>query len=423
MTPGRKIATRSVAAFTGIAAGVSFIILLGALGGGNGGSRPRASPEPPAPTPAETAAAETDHAADVPGEDVLKDGSPGRREETFLAWAPGSLPPETESTIDALTEVRVATTVYAGLDWIEGSTMPGAKSIQRPAPGYAIPFEIAAIQPHEYARFADPGDRRKVKELDDGEALLAETARDLRGAGRGLRIDLGERRLRVVGTVGDKTTNGYEALIAGPPPSEWTRSDRFVLARLEGDDGRRAVERKIESLLPAGQPLQTRTEGENPFLRYGDSVLPQLLVKETFGEFAARPLPDGTLDIESSWMRNNIRTESVPILGDVTCHRVLFPQLREALRDIERQGLGHAIHPQQFAGCFSARFINSNPNGRLSHHSWGIAVDLNAPENSFGTKADIDMRIVEVFEERWGFTWGGRWIIPDGMHFEWVKFP
>ena len=25
--------------------------------------------------------------------------------------------------------------------------------------------------------------------------------------------------------------------------------------------------------------------------------------------------------------------------------------------------------------------------------------------------------------EDWGFTWGGRWLVPDGMHFEFVRFP
>jgi D-alanyl-D-alanine carboxypeptidase len=25
--------------------------------------------------------------------------------------------------------------------------------------------------------------------------------------------------------------------------------------------------------------------------------------------------------------------------------------------------------------------------------------------------------------ERWGFTWGGRWLVPDGMHFEFLRFP
>jgi hypothetical protein len=25
--------------------------------------------------------------------------------------------------------------------------------------------------------------------------------------------------------------------------------------------------------------------------------------------------------------------------------------------------------------------------------------------------------------ERWGFTWGGRWLVPDPAHFEWVRAP
>jgi hypothetical protein len=29
---------------------------------------------------------------------------------------------------------------------------------------------------------------------------------------------------------------------------------------------------------------------------------------------------------------------------------------------------------------------------------------------------------VEIFD-RWGFTWGGSWLVPDGMHFEFRNFP
>ena len=85
------------------------------------------------------------------------------------------------------------------------------------------------------------------------------------------------------------------------------------------------------------------------------------------------------------------------------------------------RALSHAVDAD--SGCFSARFINSDPSGRLSHHSWGIAIDLNQAQNGFGAKPNMDMRVVDVFEDRWGFTWGGRWIIPDGIHFEWIKFP
>ncbi|MDQ4095345.1 MAG: M15 family metallopeptidase [Actinomycetota bacterium] len=420
MSRRRDAGARIAAAVVGVVVGVGLIFVLGAVGGTTeSGTRPTSSP----PTSRVTASPESDPSPSPTRHQGDPDHPGSGPRDAFLAWAPGSLPAHTEREIDVLRVVRTATTVYAGLDWIKSWTLPGARSPERPPPGYAIPFEIASVQPNEYARFALPDDRRPIRGLDAGEALLAETSRKLRSGGRGLRIDLGERRVRVVGTVDDRSTNGYEALIAGPPPPEWARADRFVLARLKEPGRRRTVERKIESLLPPGQPLQTRIAGENPFLRYGDAVLPQLIIKDTFGEFAARPLEDGRVEIEPHWVRRNITTARVPILGEVTCHRLLFPQLRAALRDIQRQGLAHAIHPEQFAGCYSPRFISSNPDGRLSHHSWGVAIDINAWENGFGTKADLDMRIVEIFEDRWGFTWGGRWIVPDGMHFEWVKFP
>ena len=398
--------------------GAIVVLALAALGGSDPPDRrdPVAAPTQPETEVSPSAPA----TGTVPGDDDSPPSQRARQADAFLAWTPGSLPARAEAHLEAMPEVRAATTVYAGLDWIV-SSHDATGVVDRPPSGYAIPFEIAAIEPAEYARFVPQDERAAVRRLEEGDALLAETERDLRGAGAGLRIDLGERRLRATDVVSDVATNGYEALIAGPPPPEWPRADRFVLAHLRRPRDRTKVARELAALMPRGQPLQTRAEGENPFLRYGDAVLPQLLVKETFGEFAARPMSDGTIDIHNEWERRNIRVASVPILGEVKCHRVLFPQLREALRDVQRQGLAHTI--QQFGGCFSARFINSNPGGRLSHHSWGIAIDLNVPENTYGTKGNMDMRVVEIFEDRWGFTWGGHWIAPDPMHFEWIKFP
>jgi hypothetical protein len=96
--------------------------------------------------------------------------------------------------------------------------------------------------------------------------------------------------------------------------------------------------------------------------------------------------------------------------------------LRHALEEIQAEGLAFTIDAGDFGGCYSGRFIDSNPGGRLSHHSWGIAIDLNVGENRPGTRSDQDPRLVRIMERN-GFTWGGRWLIPDGMHFEWVRFP
>jgi hypothetical protein len=150
--------------------------------------------------------------------------------------------------------------------------------------------------------------------------------------------------------------------------------------------------------------------------------LSQLLVKATFGEFSAEPRRDGTIATQTAWRAKNIVAREVPILGEVTCHRGLFPQLEQAMQEAADAGLAFTIDPDDFGGCYGPRFIDSNPGGRLSHHSWGIAIDFNVAQNRPGTPPDLDRRFVRIMESN-GFTWGGRWLIPDGMHFEWVRFP
>ncbi|MFN2488557.1 MAG: M15 family metallopeptidase [Actinomycetota bacterium] len=349
----------------------------------------------------------------------------------LLAWSPrpsvsplraGGLPANTEAVLEAMRGVRGATTVIAGVDWMSSTRAADGTKIDSPRRGLSIPIEAAIVKPREYASFVPAPERDAVLALGEGEVLLAETEAELRGAGGGLTMRMTDGRVRVASVVSDIATNGYEVLMRGSVPEGWTRADRFVLLRLDHAGRRRAVRRRILSLLPAGSVLRIRSQRETPFLRYGDAVQPQLMIKKSFGEFAARPLPDGRISIDPGWISNNIRRARVPILGRVACHRALFPQLRGALRDVRANGIAYVINPQDFGGCFSPRFISRQPGGRLSHHAWGIALDFNVSENGFGTKADQDERLVETMEA-WGFTWGGRWLIPDGMHFEWNRWP
>ncbi len=341
----------------------------------------------------------------------------------LLAWASGGLPSDTENMLQGLPEVRRVTTVVTGVDWLaETRSVDGARTQSAPK-GLAVPLDVAAVDPRGYSAFVPPAERAIVAALGAGEAVLSETSAELRSTrGEEATLALTDREVTVVGTISDVAANGYEALIAGPAPASWTRPNRFVLIHLRRAHDRPRVTRKIDRLLGPGQTLRVRARGETPFLRYGDAVLPQLLIKDTFGEFAARPLPDGRLEIDPAWRTKNIVTVAVPVLGDVTCHRTLVPQLRAALRQVAQEGLGFTINRRQYGGCYGPRFIGLDPEGRLSHHSWGIAIDINVAENAFGTKADQDARLVEIFEDH-GFTWGGRWLVPDGMHFEWVAFP
>jgi hypothetical protein len=140
-------------------------------------------------------------------------------------------------------------------------------------------------------------------------------------------------------------------------------------------------------------------------------------VAQAAGSFTYRLAADGGVTVDPRWVATHIATEEVPILGRVTCHRVMLPQLRAALTEVVRAGLADRIHPGEYGGCFHPRFIAEDPAKGLSLHSWGIAIDLNVPGNQRGTAGELDREVVAIFK-RWGFAWGGDWAYTDPMHLE-----
>jgi hypothetical protein len=138
-------------------------------------------------------------------------------------------------------------------------------------------------------------------------------------------------------------------------------------------------------------------------------------VSDAVGVYRYSVLGGGRIAPEASWVAEHIATETVPILGSVTCNKLIFPQLRAALEEVITRGLADKIHPGEYAGCYYPRFIAGSTT--LSNHAFGLALDLNVPGNQRGTVGQMDRGVVATFE-KWGFTWGGRWHYTDPMHFE-----
>jgi hypothetical protein len=134
-----------------------------------------------------------------------------------------------------------------------------------------------------------------------------------------------------------------------------------------------------------------------------------------FGAFSYRWYDDGTIEPDARWVAANIVNATVPILGRVTCHRLMVPQLRHALADVQAAGLASLIH--SYNGCYVPRFIERDPTHAVSLHTWGIAIDLDSLSNQRGGRGTMDQRVVDIFK-RWGFRWGGDWSYTDPMHFE-----
>jgi D-alanyl-D-alanine carboxypeptidase len=201
--------------------------------------------------------------------------------------------------------------------------------------------------------------------------------------------------------------------------------DRYML--VQPSRGRRmapnAFRERIAPLLPASlgidRAVQVRAPGDTPFFRAGDAVLPPVIVKSLFGEFAARPgRQPGTIRIDPAWTAAHIETTSVPLLGRVTCNRQIVPQLTAAMRQVRRRAPADAVRSYQ--GCFVPRYIGWSNANMLSYHSWGIAFDVNVGDNVRGETPHQDPRMVRILA-RYGFEWGGTWIVPDGNHFEYHR--
>jgi hypothetical protein len=193
--------------------------------------------------------------------------------------------------------------------------------------------------------------------------------------------------------------------------------DRYLLLAYRG--GRAEVAAGLRRALKGGGlPVRLRGPGETPFFRAGDAVLPQALVKERFGEFAWRKAGGDAFAQDPAWQAANLVTARVPILGRVRCNRALLPSLAGAMGELRQRGLARLVDPAAYAGCWYPRLTRGG--GGVSRHAWGAAVDLNVAGNPTGLASAQDPRLVEVME-RWGFTWGGRWLVPDPAHFEWLR--
>ncbi|MGI8774189.1 MAG: M15 family metallopeptidase [Actinomycetota bacterium] len=343
--------------------------------------------------------------------------TPGPAFERYVLWAPAGLPARSERILDDEPGVRRVTTVVAGLHWADRFEAGGEST--GPGDGGAVPVEVAYVDPLELRHFVDPNNttdyvhRRPAGPL----GVPARTFARMHGAGDDyMKMQLTDitRTFNLSRAVPDAVTLGFEVLLEAPAPRGW--GQRFVL--VESRD-RRALRRAATRLME-GEPLRIKSSQETPFLRYADAVTPQMYFKEHFGEFSARPQPNGSLIIDPEWVRQNIVTASVPLLGEVTCHRRFITRLRNTLGRVKEQGLAQTVDPGDFGGCYSPRFIGRDPEGRLSSHAWGAAIDINAAANPFGSRPTMSLKLVEVMTDH-GLNWGGDWLNPDGMHFEWRR--
>jgi hypothetical protein len=406
-----RVPRRIVGALAAIAAIGLVVVAAPLLTGDDDGASPRdgvvsAGGEHPEPVP-------LDGGVDPVAAAVAPLAQPAR---TSVAWASGGLPDDLAETVRAIDGVERAAVVRAGMLELLRSLDADGAVVEERSDGFTVPLDAFAVDPQGYAALYEGGE--PIAALERGQALLSATSAELRGIGAGGRLELdGGGVLEIADVVPDELVGGAEVVVSVVTGADLGLTNPRHLVVVH-DGAPRELEAAITTEEAAVRVVPA--EGER-VLRHGMGVLTQAEVKRGFGEFAIRREgPDREVTQDLAWREANIVRGRVPILGTVRCHRLLIPLVRSVLTEIEEAGLSDTIDPAGYAGCWNARLTNRQD--AVSRHSWGIAIDLNFPDNPVGSAGMMHPELVDAFA-RHGFTWGGTWLLTDPTHFEAVILP
>lgn len=300
----------------------------------------------------------------------------------------------------------------------------GERVVHAPPAGYMIPMVYSAIPHAVVGRIVGP---HVSAMLGPNRVVLNEMTAGIMGAAKGDRIEIrasdgSVRSLAVAGVLPYAEIGGADMIITTEVAARLgaTADTRVVIW---GFSDRAAIDRALAQLdaRPRTRVLRSWSRPDP------DSTLGTPRVKQALGEpwygFAA----DGQVVMHPDWVRRNLTDGRVlldpTIRIEARCHVEVVGALRAALADVATAGLGGAIdvdNANTYGGCYAPRFNRlSGQIGFLSRHSYGMALDTNTASNCQGCTPQMDCDVVRIFR-RHGFAWGGNFLVPDGMHFEWV---
>jgi hypothetical protein len=388
------------------------LLLALAACGSSPADRPGAGPTTPAPSTAPTATgsstaeptvpvADPEHAVEPPGPVQ----TPLEQADVLLVDPDGGIDPDLARRVQALKGVTAVTELGVVQVSIENKV-----------------YTVAVVEPAQYRRFTVAGSatlQEQWERVAGGELAVSQSLKGrLPVDGDGyLRLGSGQDDPRVhvgawapqVPTV-DLVVNaawGEELGLTGPN-ALLVSARRSTPQALAGP-----IKQLVGGEIPAQNLDVASRRGLDPTVFQSAVVVGTL--SDAIGVYRYRSIGGGRIAPDEGWVASHITTETVPILGAVTCNRAIFPQLKAALAEVVTRGLADQIHRDEYAGCYYPRFIAGTT--QLSNHAFGLALDLNVPGNQRGTVGEMNREVVAIFKQ-WGFGWGGDWRYTDPMHFE-----
>jgi hypothetical protein len=302
------------------------------------------------------------------------------------------------------------------------------------APGWAFPLATTALPRSAVAAIWG---RDVAAVLANGQVVMSQTSATLRGAQVGDVLTLVDPlgALVPVGIgriVPDTTIGGTELLMSTDTASAiGQNTEARVLIFGSFDHQRLDSQLALRGLL--GNPKIGVVHSWDP--PSPDNTLSLAETKRLMGEFdfywPALKTSEWT-SINARWVAQFVPTVDGYAHGIFArCNVVVKADLAAALAEVNatypglfniRTGIDVA-NTNRYGGCSNngeARFARNTTN--ISRHSWGQPIDMSTVANAQGGVPVMDCRIVRIFRAH-NFAWGGNFLRPDGMHFEWVGTP
>ncbi|MGQ0678376.1 MAG: M15 family metallopeptidase [Actinomycetota bacterium] len=380
-----------------LVAGAATALLVGPVrsGGPNASERSRPAPLPAPPPEAEP----------VPGEGIQQ--RVVAVNPALKATIPGGVSQDMVNRARSVPGVGAAAKVLLSNLTVEVPGVDGESQVS-----------VAAIDPEEFRPLAPEASAQAPfvwEGLSRSETFIAHEQFQIFG-GKPLtklaaQSPSGRKTLRIAGLAANGVPNLAGAMMSFDKAADLGLTNPTLLVVGLNENAQHSeVVAELGRALPGIRFEQTRPVENRSFFS-------GLAAQKAIGSFRYQGNEDGSISQDTSWVARNIVGKTMPILGHMRCHKAMFPQLEAALTEIQDRGLAGLINPGEFGGCHVPRFIGHDSGKGISMHAWGLALDINVPSNLQGEPPQLDPRIVAVFES-WGFRWGGRWSVPDGMHFE-----
>jgi len=302
-----------------------------------------------------------------------------------------------------------------------------AGSIVQQAPsGFRLPMSVTALHPSAIAAVSGRGISGA---LGPTVVVMGERTAGLRGAQAGDLIDLvaadGGVHTLTISRIGTEDEVGGTELLMTLEAADRLGITTNTQVVIYGFPSRVELDTALDNRGVSGRfRTRVRHSWDPPS---PDGNLGLARTKELLGEFAYQIVGAESIVQEAAWQSANLPagrellSPQIPIRA--RCHNRIATDLRAALADVAAAGLAGAIdvtNANTYGGCHYPRFNRIGGElGFLSRHSWGMALDTNTVSNCQGCVPQMNCDVVRIFR-RHNFAWGGNFLVPDGMHFEWV---